>query len=87
MKEFKPSVKTKPLNEKEAQKIIADYYRSVRDEIPSLTGFSLSELREEMIAGLTAGDAVEDVFEKTLFSVLRNKSDKMVKKSGRQLEV
>jgi len=43
-------------------------------------GFSLSELREKMIAGLTAGDAVEDVFEKTLFSVLRNKSGQMVKK-------
>jgi hypothetical protein len=33
-----------------------------------------------MIAGLTAGDAVEDVFEKTLFSVLRNKSNKVTKK-------
>jgi hypothetical protein len=80
MKEFKPVVKTKPLTEKEAQQIVADYYRSVRDEIPSLVGFSLSELREKMIAGLTAGDAVEDVFKKTLFSVLRNKSGQMVKK-------
>ena len=87
MKEFKPAVKTKSLSEKEAQQIIADYYQSVRDEMPSLAGFSLSERREEMIAGLTAGDAVEDVFEKTLFSVLRNKSGQMVKKSGRQLEV
>ena len=80
MKEFKLKTKTKPLSEKEAQHIIADYYQTVRDDIPSLNGFSLSDLRAQMIAGLIAGDAVEDVFEKTLFSVLRNKSNKVTQK-------
>ena len=62
MKEFKPKTKTKALTEKEAQIIIADYYQSVRDEVTSLAGFR-RKLREGMIAGLIAGDAVEDVFE------------------------
>ena len=80
MKEYKPKTKTKPLTEKEAQQIIASYYQTVRDDVSSLAGFSLSDLREQMIAGLIAGNAVEDVFEKTLFSVLSNKSSKVTKK-------
>ena len=79
MKEFKPKTKTKALTEKEAQIIIADYYQSVRDEVTSLAGFSLRKLREGMIAGLIAGDAVEDVFERTLFSILRNNPNRVAK--------